>query len=256
MFGTTALAHAESYTLDITRHEVPLPHLPDALDGLRIAHLTDLHRGACTPDSLLQRTIETVQREDPDLVVLTGDYLLDDKEHAVVMARMLGGLRPRLGVAGCLGNHDYWGDNGDFVSANLSQWGKVRMLRNTAEAFAPGLFLAGIEDTLRGGPDIRRIEATVPDDVACVFLTHNPVGVRMIERRPWLALAGHTHGGQIRLPGVPPYLPPGLDNFPVIAGWGEFGAARLYVSRGIGCTGLPLRLRCAPELAIFTLRAT
>ena len=104
--------------------------------------------------------------------------------------------------------------------------------------------------------DVQRALAPLPLDAGFLFLTHNPVGVAMVQHRDCIALAGHTHGGQLRFPGVPPHFPPGMEGFPQIDGWGCYGKARLYISRGIGCTAYPLRVNCPPELTLLTLRAS
>jgi hypothetical protein len=152
-----------------------------------------------------------------------------------------------------LGNHDY-ASRADAVSAALARFAGVRMLRNDAAELAPGLWIAGIEDIQRGVPDADAATRAIPPGVAALFLTHNPVGVFRVEERPYLVLAGHTHGGQIVIPGCRPHFPPGMDGFPYIAGWGVFDRAQLYINRGVGMGLLPLRLNCRPEVALFTLR--
>ena len=249
----TGVALAEPYSLDVTRHDVPTPNLPAALTGLRVAHLTDLHYGRTTPVSILEETVRQANRLAPDLVVMTGDYVDKEWQHAEPLARILARLTPRLGVWACLGNHDYW-TSADRVAASLEKIAGVRVLRNAAAEVAPGLWVAGVEDHLDGVPLLRPISDRVPEGAACLFLVHEPPGVSMVEDRPWVALSGHTHGGQVRLAGRALHLPPGMGDFPLSAGWGRFGKARLFVSRGIGNTGLPIRLNCAPELALHSLR--
>ena len=256
--GAVPLAQArcvEPYAVETTRHEVYLPHLPAALDGLTVAHLTDLHRGPITPDRVIEEAVRITHALAPDMVVLTGDFVHADPADAAPLVRLLAPLAPRLGIWGCLGNHDY--HNGpDAVAHEIERAsaGKIILLRNAQAQAAPGLWIAGIEDTLRGRPDTANAIATIPPDSAALFLTHNPVGVWGVAAHPWLALSGHTHGGQILLPGLPPPMPPGMDGFPLVAGWGTFGQARLYVSRGIGMGMAPLRFRCRPEVALHILR--
>ena len=249
----TGAALAEPYSLDVTRHDVPLPNLPAALTGLRVVHLTDLHYGRTTPVSTLQETVRATRKLAPDLIVLTGDYVTGSWTHAEPLARLLSALKPRLGMWACLGNHDYVTSSLRVVRA-LEEVGGVRVLRNDAAEVAPGLWVAGVEDHLRGTPSLAPFANRIPESAACLFLVHEPPGVSMVEGRPWVALSGHTHGGQVRLGGRALHLPPGMAGFPLSAGWGSFGKARLFVSRGIGNTGLAVRLNCAPELALHTLR--
>ncbi|MDX1932258.1 MAG: metallophosphoesterase [Capsulimonadales bacterium] len=254
--GVAAPVHAhfiEPYALDLTDHEVFLPDLPAACDGLRIAHLTDLHRGAPTPDIVLRQAITRAAAARPDLVVVTGDFVEHFASDARAVAGMLGELTPRYGIWGCLGNHDYRED-ADAVTADLEKHSALRMLRNGSAEIVPNLHLAAIEDTERGRPDGDAALADVPDGSALIFLTHNPKGVFHVTDRSCLALAGHTHGGQVVVPGFPPPTPSGMEGFPLIAGWGTFDRAQLYVSRGIGMSSLPIRFNCRPEVALVTLR--
>ncbi len=245
--------YIEPYCVEATFHEVFLPDLPPNLDGLRVAQLTDLHRGPITPDRTLWDAVALTKAQQPDLVVLTGDYVHRDRRDAAALAHMLAALTPRLGMWGCLGNHDY-SDDADSVTRDLANIARVRMLRNDAAQAAPGLWLAGIEDTMRGAPDMVRALAPVPENNAAIVLTHNPVGVFKCDHRRCIALSGHTHGGQVRFPGMAPRLPPGMPGFPLIEGWAVFDQAQLYINRGVGMGGVPFRFNCRPEVAFLTLR--
>ena len=244
----------EPFTVEGAHHEVPVPNLPPALDGLKVAQITDTHRGNLTPDAVIREAIALTAAWEPDLVVLTGDYVRWDVVDAGPMAQMLTPLQPRLGIVGVLGNHDYLYP--DAIARKLTEIAGVRMLRNHALELAPGFWVSGIEDTLEGVVDVNRALQPIPKDAGFLFLTHNPVGVALVQQHACVALAGHTHGGQFRFPGVPPHFPPGMAGFPQIEGWGSYGKARLYISRGIGCTAYPLRINCPPELTLLTLRAS
>jgi predicted MPP superfamily phosphohydrolase len=256
--GVAADAHViEPYAIETTRHDAWLPDLPPDLDGMTIAHITDLHRGPVTPDHVLRQALRIVRDVAPDLVAFTGDFVDSQPPDAVQLAAMIreewAGFKPEFGLWGVLGNHDY-GVSADEVAAAIEKAG-VRILRNASARAAKGLYVAGIEDTLNGEPDHAAALARVPESgAATLFLTHNPTGVFGVARRKCLALAGHTHGGQVRIPGMAPHLPPGMDGFPLVAGWGIFDQARLYVNRGVGMVALPIRFRCRPEVALITLR--
>lgn len=250
----TAAALAEPYNLQVTNHEVKMPHLPTAFDGLRVAHLTDLHRGALTPDHTILEAVRRTQQLQPDLVVLTGDFVHGHDRDAEPLARMLALLTPRLGLWACLGNHDY-GTSAEKVTDALERHAKVRVLRNEAQEVLPGFWVAGVEDRFKGFPTVMPFASRVPENAACLFLVHQPPGIDLVEDRPWVALSGHTHGGQIRVGKRALHLPGGMEGFPLYQGWGDFGKARLFVSRGIGNTGFPMRFSCTPELAIHHLRS-
>ena len=243
----------EPYAVQLTRHTVFLPDLPIALDGMTLAHLTDLHRGPITPDAVIAQAVALAKAAKPDMVVVTGDFVEAEHLDAEALAPMLAPLRSvRFGMWGVLGNHDYKG-GADAIAQTLAGGG-VQMLRNAAAPIAPGLWVSGIEDTLRGKSDTAAALVRIPAGDAAVFLTHNPVGVWGVADRAYLALAGHTHGGQIVVPGLPVPVAPGMDGFPLLAGWGTFDRTRLYISRGVGMGGFPLRFRCRPEIAFMELR--
>jgi uncharacterized protein len=248
--------YIEPHAIETTRHEAFLPDLPPELDGMTVAHLTDLHRGPITPDETIRQALGIVAATQPDLVILTGDFVdahPDDAEQLAAMIRTeLHGTKPRFGLWGCLGNHDYE-VSGDAVAAALEQAG-IQMLRNNAAQPAKGLYIAGIEDTMNGAPDTGAALNGVPADAATIFLTHNPIGVFSVASRKCLVFAGHTHGGQVRIPGMAAHRPPGMNGFPMLEGWGVFDKANLYISRGVGMVALPFRFRCRPEVALITLR--
>lgn len=244
----------EPFTVETTRHSIVVPNLPHALDGLKVAQITDTHRGNLTPDAVICEAVRLAAAWKPDLVVLTGDYVRWDVADAGPMAQMLTPLQPPLGIVGVLGNHDYLYP--DAIARKLTEMAGVRMLRNAALELAPGFWISGIEDTIEGSVDIERALKPIPKEAGFLFLTHNPVGVALVQQHACVALAGHTHGGQFRFPGIAPHFPPGMAGFPQIDGWGSYGKAKLYISRGIGCTAYPLRINCPPELALLTLRAS
>lgn len=243
--------YIEPFAVEMTKHDAFLPHLPLDLDGMVVAHLTDVHRGPITPDAVIQQAIARTVAANPDLIIHTGDFVASHPDDATAFAKMLQPLAPRFGSWGCLGNHDYAID-ADAI-AKAMEAGGVWMLRNTSAQAVNGLWLAGIEDTLRGRPDAKAALASVKQDAALLFLTHNPVGIWGASGRKCVAFAGHTHGGQILIPGLPTPMPPGMDGFPLVAGWGVFDQAGLYVSRGVGMGMAPLRFRCRPEVALVTL---
>lgn len=246
-------ALVEPFALDAVTHEVPLANLPKALDGLKVVQLTDPHRGELTPDSVIRAAVRQAVAWQPDLVVLTGDYVRWDAADTLPFAQLLEPLRPRLGMIAILGNHDY--EDPNRVARTLTEVAGVSMLRNDSLEAAPGLWVSGIEDTWKGAADPATALQKVPEGAALLFLTHNPVGVCCVQDRPCVALSGHTHGGQFRVPGIAPHYPPGMEGFSQIEGWGTYDKARLYISRGIGCTAYPIRLNCPPEVTLFTLRA-
>lgn len=244
----------EPYWIEVTRHHVPAP-----LEApLTVAHLSDLHTSGLGRRE--HALLAILAREKPDAIVITGDTVVDgdlirpvpatrDDPAYAGAAPLLGRLRAPLGVWAVRGNWENvrrTPDERGFYEAN-----GVHLLLNEARELRPGVWLAGFDD-IQERPDLPGTARQVPPGVFVVALFHSPAYFDAVAGRWPLALAGHTHGGQARPPLVPPFwLPPGSGRY--VAGWYTSGASRLYVSRGIGTSTLPIRFRCRPELALITL---
>ncbi len=242
--------------LRVTRMTLPIIDLPPAFDGMRIVHLSDIHLGIPSLDRRLPLIVAATNREMPDLIVITGDIATG--HHAGLDAGMavLKGLRARLGVWAVLGNHDYSvGD--DHVAAVVESAG-IRVLRNAHHVLICGadrLVLAGVDDAVRGIADLNgALDGTLPTD-RIVLLAHEPDYARFVvaDARVALQLSGHTHGGQIRFPLLPPLYLPHLGHlYPHGCYWIE-DRLWLVVSAGIGTGQFVVRFNCRPELGVITL---
>jgi predicted MPP superfamily phosphohydrolase len=244
----------------VVEREVAIPGLPHALDGYRVAQISDVHCGSYTPAERVAEWADRVSALEPDLIAVTGDLITSGSAHVDAVARALGRLRARDGVYACMGNHDYFTDPERLVRA-LEANG-LTVLRNrgvTVEAkdhAGARLHVAGADDTWTGRADVARSLADRPAGVPALLLAHDPnlfpdAAARGVE----LTLSGHTHGGQLAVPGLARRLTLArlITRFP--AGLYQAGAATLYVSRGAGTTGPPVRLGARAELTILTLRA-
>lgn len=246
--------------LQIKRISVLLPGLPLALEGLTIAHLTDLHWGVYTGLREIRGAVETANALQPDLVLLTGDYVLGSAAYAEPCAAELATLRAPLGVHAIPGNHDYWTDI-TVVSGFLAAAG-LPLLRNEArrlEVGASALWLVGLDDVYEGYDDLDAALAPIPRGEPVLLLVHEPDFAGQAALAPWpilLQLSGHSHGGQVRLPFLgPPVLPwlgqiypAGLQRVP--------GAAlQVYTNCGVGVISPPVRFNCRPEVALLTLHS-
>jgi uncharacterized protein len=229
--------------IEVTRHRVPAPNA----QPLTIALLADLHLAA--PRGLAERVLALVAAAHPDVILLAGDLTSLDGDDAMYVD-VLSRLSAPRGVWMVPGNWDYWVPMQDAESV-CAQAG-VRVLRNAAAEVAPGLWLAGLDDAVAGTPDPDTALGAVPAGAWVMTFFHCPVSFPDVAGRCALALAGHTHGGQVRLPGLPPlWMPAG--SWPYVAGWYERSGTRMYVSRGLATPGLPVRMFCRPEIALFTL---
>jgi predicted MPP superfamily phosphohydrolase len=247
----------EPTAIDVTRHDVPVPGLPDELEGFRIACVTDvhLHGGIHRP---ARATLERLARERPHLVALIGDICnhRDDLEDLVAFA---GRARGSVATVATLGNWEHDAGIDRRTAEQAYSLAGAELLYNSSTRVRVGkatLAVVGIDDPVLGSPDVVAATRGLDGGDATIWVVHAPGYVDHITPgsvpRPAAIISGHTHGGQVRLPLYTPYTPYGSGRF--VAGWYRDTLAPLYVSRGIGTVVLPARLFCPPELPIFTLR--
>ena len=246
---------AERWRIGITRGTYAIRNLPPELDGLKIAHLSDLHMGRITPVSFIRKAADLTNSLQPDLVVMTGDYVDDTDIPVEVCSEALAGLDAPLGVFAILGNHDHWVQP-DAIADALGDAG-VRVLRNESVPVGSGegrLWIAGLEDTAGHREDFGATLNGRMEGEPVVLLSHSPdVLPRAHDLDIDLVLAGHTHGGQIRLPIIgAPHAPSRVTQKYVI-GSRRLGHTRIHVSRGVGMTLMPVRFGCPPEIGLYTL---
>ena len=252
--GTIAGAGAygfayERHMLEVTRATVPVVALPPALAGLRIGLVTDIHRSLFVSHDDVARAVSSLMAEKPDLIVLGGDYVTyGDREYVAPVAEALAPLAAPNGVYGILGNHD---DDHDMPAA-LSRNG-VQMLKDARTRLTirnETLDLVGIRFWTKRHADLAALTRGAAP--MTILLAHDPR--RLTEAAALnvpLLLSGHTHGGQIVLPGLGPIA---AQKFPVVAGVGHRGRTALFVSRGVGTIYVPVRINCPPEVALLTLQ--
>lgn len=246
----------EPRRIKVNRLQISLPHLPRRWDGLRIAHLTDLHHGRLVRLGLIAEAVRLANAESPDMVVLTGDFVSRAAAINRELSAVLAELEAPLGVYAVLGNHDHWTDAA-AVRRMLAD-ANVRLLENQHVLLARGrdeLAVAGVGDYWSGLPHVETALRGVPERAGRVLLCHNPRYARKIAPDPRVdvMLSGHTHGRQFRLPytrRARPILRRVLTGSGLMLG----PHFPVYVSRGIGMVGLPVRVNCRPELPIVTLR--
>lgn len=247
-----AYSQAELNWLQVTRVTVPIRNLPAAAEGFRIAHLTDLHLRPVTTVENIRAAVDLANRLKPDVTVLTGDYVTNAAQDIEELAPVLAQLNARQGVFAVLGNHDWWTD-AQVVQSGLRRAG-VNVLMNFGVVLPEGVHLAGVDDPWSGAPDLRAALTQSGSNMPTVLLAHEPDFADDFsqDERIALQLSGHTHGGQIRLPGkgalvLPPYghkYDYGL--FRVRQTW-------VYTSSGVGSALLGVRINCRPEVAEITL---
>jgi len=251
--GTDAFLFEPEHVL-LSRHDVAVPGLPRGLDGLRIAQVTDVHFPGNV--AAAESALEHLKRERPEIVVLTGDMI--ERGNALPqVADFARQGRGSIATIATLGNWEYYSESIPPL-AEVYRQAHVELLVNARREVAVGdtsIVLVGLDDPVKGRPDIYRARAGLAPGRTEVWLVHAPgiVSHQLQHEKasPALLLAGHTHGGQVRLPLMPAVTPAGSGRF--VSGWYRDTFAPLYVSRGVGTTTIPARFRCPPELPIFTL---
>ncbi len=262
--GTAGLGYGgllEPSWVDVVQITVRLPGLAEQLSGLRIAQLSDIHLSRFTAAEELMAAVTQVNRLQPDIVVLTGDYVGHEARFATGLIEPLRLLEPPAYAV--YGNHDLWTDR-EAVGAALAET-PVALLVNQRREAAPGLIIAGLDDAWSGHPRPRLALDGVPSDYTNLLLCHEPDYIDTIQNENLpvaLQLSGHSHGGQVRLPTTrpdgnglatrAPLLPHMATRYPI--GHYRVGICQLYTNRGLGVWPLPIRLNCRPEITVFALR--
>lgn len=243
------LANAYRFAVDVVDFRIPR-----LTDRLRVALLCDLHYGPYMRIGSVAAWIDATIAYEPDLVILGGD-MVDGLARADVtpLTRQIARLRAPLGVYAVWGNHDRtrFRDLGPFTQA-LEEAG-VTVLVNRGLLVRDDLFLAGIDDPSRGTPDAAEAVRERPPGSACLLVAHNPDALEHVPESVDLTLCGHTHGGQIQVPGLGRLVKSSRYAQRFARGWVRRGALG-YVSRGLGVGVVPLRLNCPPELTVLDLR--
>lgn len=237
--------------------ELRVKALPPAFEGFTIAHLSDLHIGALTPEAWGHRWVRAANAFGADLAVVTGDLVTSGTAFHEDIARVVGALRARDGVFVSMGNHDYFGEGEPLVS--LLTAGGARVLRNEGVVLTRGdarLYLAAIDDTWTRRADLELALAERPAGAPCVLLAHDPeMFPKAAARGVDVTLSGHTHGGQIAVPFLAERFSLATLAHTFNLGVYRDGDATLYVHPGLGTTGPPIRLGAAPAVVKLTLRA-
>ena len=239
----------ERHHIGVTEATLPVSGLAPPLDGLRVALLTDIHHSRLVPADDVSRAVELAMSLRPDMVVLGGDYVtFGERAFVGPVADLLAPLHAPHGVFAILGNHD---DDRDMPAALGRQgFAVLRDQRTRISIRNEPLELAGLRFWTRSPADVARVLRRAKDTV--LLLAHDP---RRLTEAAALdvpaVLSGHTHGGQVVLPGFGAIA---RRRFPVVAGLGARDNTSIFVSRGIGTVYVPVRIACPPEVALVTLR--
>lgn len=270
LIGATAVASA-ALVLDATaidRHNVVVEQrtlrirrLPTAFHGMRIAQISDFHHHAYAEDYYLHHVVEKVNALGPAMVALTGDFITAHgdpfgpwRKAMPVCAEILGELKAPMRMC-TLGNHDCI--DTPFVVRCLRERGLTVLYNNHAAVEAGGdrLWIAGLADAYFDFPNLERAVPQANEGEPVLLLGHEPDFADTVRSYGGVdvMLAGHSHGGQVRIPGITPAFLPVMGRR-YVRGLYQLGDLQLYVNRGIGAVHLPVRFRCPPEITLFTLQ--
>ena len=243
----------EANSLEIEEVEITLSRLPRRLDGFRIVHLSDIHHSPFTDIRHIENAVEAANDLQPDVFVLTGDYVSHEPEYIEPMAEVVGRLDAPFGSYACLGNHDHWTD-AELVTELLRREG-INVLVNEGfrfEAKDASFWLCGVDDPMAGKTDVpAALHGSYADEMK-LMLAHNPAILRQaVRRKVDLMLSGHTHGGQIKIREKEKKV---LAHRRLSSGLHKRKETQIYITRGIGTVVLPVRYQCPPEISVVHLK--
>ena len=249
--GSAGAQVSGTYSFEVVRERAGLAGLRTPL---RVALLTDLHHGQHVRTASVRAWVDAALGETPDMILLGGD-LVDQTPGADPVEGLiaeLARLRAPLGVLAVAGNHDHGRFRGIAPLATLLRGVGIEVLVNRGTSVRDDLHVAGLDDFRNGRPDLGATLRERGSSGATVLVSHNPDVLPEVPIDVGLTLAGHTHGGQVVLPGVGALYTSSRYGDRFLAGWVE-GPARGYVSRGLGVTSIPVRINCPAELTILDL---
>lgn len=248
--------------LAVESFELAIKGLSPALDGKRIAQLSDIHLSEDLSPTRFAQAIDEVAKQAPDWLVMTGDYVTEDANLAEALVAPLRALT--MPTYAIYGNHDLW--SGQAIIRRHLEAANVNILLNSGQQIASNLYIAGIDDVWSGNPSLKSALSSVPRGMPTILLAHEPdyFDTVLYEEAPIaLQLSGHSHGGQVRIPTLKrepsghfsfaPILPRYGRRYPI--GLRKINERYVYTNRGLGTAGPPVRLNCRPELTVITLRA-
>ena len=265
--GGLYMREYEPSWVEINELTLTLPRLAKSFSGLRMVQISDLHFGGWMTIESLTSIVQMVNAQYPDIVVITGDFVMGHSissqakeqmiEHLDELAATLKKLVDRSLVFSVLGNHDYMLSRGTVL--NMLSQASIKDLSNSVHTFERGndrLHLAGIDDVMARYARMDLVESSLPDEGCAISLVHEPDFAEVSAKtgRFDLQLSGHSHGGQVVLPLLgPPVLPWLARKYP--SGLYKVMDMYQYTNRGVGMTPPYIRFNCRPEITVFTLES-
>jgi hypothetical protein len=239
----------------VVRRTLAVPGLSARFRGTTLVFLADIHHGPFVPRAYVRHVVETSNALAPDLILLGGDYVSSSPSYIAAVMDALSRLRAPLGRFAVLGNHDHW-ESAPLTRAGLADAG-ISLLDNAGIWLERGearLRVCGVGDLWTDRQDLRAALCDATRDDAVILLSHNPdFAEELADRRVGLMLSGHTHGGQVVLPGYGAPIVPSRYGQKYLGGLVQGPVCRVFVSRGLGTSGPPVRFASRPEIVHLTL---
>lgn len=235
----------EPFRIEVTHFDIA----GSVTSPIKIVQLSDLHtRGIGRRE---RRVFEILEEEKPDLIAVTGDSLTEWHGTYAMVQSVYQQLHAPLGVWVVRGNFENWRlvphERAFYTNSG------VHLLLNSGALVRQDIWLAGVDDPSSGHPNLEAALSGAPADAFKILMFHAPNYFDEVAGRVNLCLAGHTHGGQVRVPFLPPlWMPKGC--WPYVEGWYEAGGTKMYINRGVGMSFLPIRFDCRPEVTVLTIR--
>lgn len=251
----TAYPLLEAKWCGISRRVVALPRLPPGFRGMTVAFLADLHHGPFVSLAYIRHVVEMTRSLKPDLILLGGDYVSKHPRYIAPVCEELRRLEAPLGRFAVLGNHDHWESTVES-KAQLDRAG-FELVDNRGTWLGRGtdrLRICGVGDLWTDDQDLDSALDDADESDAVILLSHNPDFAESVrDPRISLMLSGHTHGGQVVIPALGAPFTPTRFGAKYLGGLVQGPACPVFVSRGVGTSGPPVRLLCRPEVVLLTL---
>lgn len=261
---STAAAFIDAFFIEpniasITTRDITVPKLPSSLNNLRVVHLTDFHYKPNNDQGLMTKVIQKVNALQPDLILLTGDYVDGSEPDIDPLIHHLKGLKAKHGIYASMGNHDGWVNSGIHYKKKFEAIGIHFLVNQNSKLTILGetLYIAGTDFIWKGRPNPLATLKGIPAEAPLITLIHEPdyFDAMLKHRDHHLQLSGHTHGGQCRVPFIH-YAPQKVSyGKKYIYDTYKKADSQVWVSKGIGTTGIRVRFSCLPEIALLTLKS-